>query len=124
MVRSALVAAVALIAAPYAFAQNVCDLSPVDAIQASCQSPINSGDSTQCSISITNSGVGDCVGDWKAALGAFDPGTVDSVHGSGVLGNCSLVGDFPFPFGPVQGHTALNSSWLCQGSGALHSHET
>src|SRR5713226_1937179 len=119
---TAFAAAVVLSVAAAAAAQS-CDLSGLNSVPTSCSSPIASGSSSVCTVSITNKGTGDCVGNWNSAIGTFDPGTVSGVQGTGVLGACSFVGDLPLPT-PLAGHSAINSAWVCQGSGALHPNET
>ena len=124
MVRSAtgFAAALLFVVAPHILGQG-CSL-PNGSVVASCETPISSGQSSLCTVSITNKGTGDCSGNWTVALGTWDPGTVANVQTGGVLGTCAFVGDVPLPFGPVGDHTAIHSAWLCQGSGALHANET
>jgi len=119
---TAMAAAVILSCAAEASAQN-CDLSGPNSVQTSCSSPIASGSSSVCTLSITNGGAGDCVGNWTSAIGTFDPGTVSGVQATGVFGACSFVGDVPLP-SPLAGFSTINSAWACHGSGALHPNET
>jgi hypothetical protein len=111
MVRSAFVAACVFACAVSLFGQN-CDLSNPNATQAMCTSPISAGQSSRCTVTITNLGAGNCSGTFGAAVGALDPGTAS--NGNSSLGGCSVVSNYPLP-APTFNFTTVVSAVVCQG---------
>jgi hypothetical protein len=89
--------------------------------QATCDT---AGSITNCTFGYTNIGGADCIGDFKAAFGILDPGTILSAQGTSVLSSCAPAGTITFPFGAVQGHSSMSNSIQCQGTGSLHPGET
>ena len=97
-----------------AAAQN-CDLG-TNVGKGTCQMMLDANGKSQCTLSVTNSGTAACTGDWVAAWGTLDPGTVTNVHGSGIFSNCSMVGTVQLPF-PFLTYTQVTNAWVCGGQG-------
>jgi len=112
-------AAVSLIAFNVAAQTNGCDLSPVT---SSC-GPLTGG-SAVCSISMSNTGTMDCVGNYIFNMGGGDPGTGSNPSSnSTILSQCQFIGDetIPEPGGVMW---SIKGAVGCSGSGALHPGET
>ena len=113
-------AALSLIAIDVAGQIVGCDLGPP---QSSCGTP-GAGGAAVCSFSITNTGTGDCVGNFVINMGGGDPGTGSNpASNSAILSQCQFIGDETIsePGGvmwPIKGAVG------CSGSGALHPGET
>jgi hypothetical protein len=106
------IAVAALFLASAAAAQN-CDLGS-NAGKGTCQMTLDASGKSLCSLSVTNSGTAVCNGNYVAAWGTLDPGTVTNVSGTGILSTCSMAGTVQLPF-PFLSYTQVNSAWVCGG---------
>ena len=116
--------ALSLVAADAGAQINGCDFAPVQTSCNTSSTPGGPARSAVCSMSLTNSGNQDCVGNYAFTMGGSDPGTASNAMGnSPILAQCLFVGDvtLPEPGGvlwPIKGAIA------CGGSGTLRPGET
>ena len=102
----------ALFLACAAAAQN-CDLGSNPG-KGVCQMMLDANRKSVCTLSVTNSGTAACTGNYAAAWGTLDPGTVTNVSGTNIFSTCSMIGTVQLPF-PYLNYTQVNSAWVCGG---------